>query len=125
MTDDRTLWQRLNTNAPNALPQIPFRQIIFRRSFLVAALAYLAVLLALYYRLFSGDFLHSGANNNLSPPFQSAQLESLQYANIFDGDFVQQFSVFEEYQYRAAQEGRFPTWNPHIYGGQPFHADGQ
>ena len=28
------------------------------------------------------------------------------------------------YQYESAQQ-RFPLWNPHVYLGFPFHANGQ
>jgi hypothetical protein len=61
-----------------------------------------------------------------APPFESAAtVDAAPYASFWEIDFSTQFIFFQEYQYHAARAGRFPTWNPHIYLGQPFHADGQ
>jgi hypothetical protein len=103
-----------------------FGEIVKTRSCLIASLCYLAVLLLMFWPLLKGDVLSSSAQTNLAPPFITTEsIESVPYVSAWTGDFVEQFSYFEQYQYRAAREGRFPTWNPHIYLGQPFHADGQ
>jgi hypothetical protein len=100
--------------------------ILFTRSSAIAGTAYLAVLLLLFWRLFTGGILNAGTQTLFSPPFVSADtIDAAPYYNFMEEDFSEQFAYFQEYQYRAAQQGRFPTWNPHIYLGQPFHADGQ
>jgi hypothetical protein len=106
--------------------QVPLGDILRARSFLIASAGYLSVLMLLFWHLFTGDVLHSGAIDRLYPPFIDADyFKALPYSNLGIRDFAWQFGPFEDYQYRAALNHRFPTWNPQIYLGQPFHADGQ
>jgi hypothetical protein len=105
----------------------PSSSAIFKsRSLLLASLGYLAFLCLLFWPLFTGDSLNANAQRRMDPPFLSSDSgEAIPYINPWEQDFIQQFSEFEEYQFRSAQHGRFPTWNPHIFMGQPFHANGQ
>jgi Bacterial membrane protein YfhO len=106
--------------------QIPLASIIGTRSFLIASLGYLALSLVLFWPLFKGYCLTSNAAISVEPPFEiPGKIDAVPYVNLWTGDFIQQFSQFQEYQYRAAKDWRFPTWNPRIYMGQPFHANGQ
>jgi hypothetical protein len=105
----------------------PTPSAIFRsRSFFAASLGYLAFLCLLFWPLFTGDSLNAGAQRWRDAPFFNANSgKAIPYINSWDQDFIEQFSMFEEYQYRSAKQGRFPTWNPYILTGQPFHGNGQ
>jgi hypothetical protein len=106
--------------------QAPLRAIVCSRSFLIAGCAYFLLLCGLFWRLFIGEIWNSNAGMRFAPPFASpAKVDAAPYVSIWEVDFSTQFIFFQEYQRNAARQGRFPTWNPHIYLGQPFHADGQ
>jgi hypothetical protein len=110
----------------SCLTQPSLRGILFTRSFAVTAVVYLLLLCCLFWRLFVGQIWNSNALMQMLPPFAPAHvIEAVPYVCFAEGDFSDQFIFFQEYQHRAAEHGRFPTWNPFIYMGQPFHADGQ
>jgi hypothetical protein len=44
---------------------------------------------------------------------------------IFRGDFLNQHYVWKSYALERAKAGELPLWNPHILGGEPFHANPQ
>lgn len=91
-----------------------------------AALGYAAVLIVLFHRLFLGESLHPGANINSDPPFFSERtIDHVPYCNNVQGDIWRQHAAWEKAQYQAAQQGRFPFWNPYVYCGFPLHANGQ
>jgi hypothetical protein len=100
--------------------------IVQSRSFSISSLCYFTVLIAMFWPLLKGDVLSSGAGLFLSQPFRTPlKVMAIPYVSTWTTDFIEQFSEFEEYQYRCARHGRFPTWNPHIFMGQPFHGDEQ
>lgn len=115
-----------DANADPRLAQPALRSIVFSRSFALSAVVYLLLLCALFWRLFIGQIWNSNAVMRMVPPFVSPRtIDAVPFVCFLEEDFSDQFIFFQEYQYRSAQQGRFPTWNPHIYMGQPFHADGQ
>lgn len=44
---------------------------------------------------------------------------------IFRGDFLNQTYVWKSYALSRVREGELPLWNPHLLGGEPFHANSQ
>ncbi len=44
---------------------------------------------------------------------------------IFRGDFLNQHYVWKSYALERMKQGQLPLWNPHILGGEPFHANPQ
>jgi hypothetical protein len=44
---------------------------------------------------------------------------------IFRGDFLNQHYVWKSYALERVKAGELPLWNPHILGGEPFHANPQ
>lgn len=106
--------------------QPPLGRIVRSRPFVVAAGGYLALLAVMFWPLATGGVLSAGAATAVQPPFVSpASVAAVPYVFTLEGDFVEQFAPFQQYQYDAARAGRFPTWNPHINLGQPFHGNGQ
>lgn len=89
-------------------------------------LIYLVLLLLLFHRLFVGEVLRPGAVLNKSAPFVNQQATDVRpYINAIQYDVWRMMACYQQYQYDSAQEGRFPTWNPHIFTGFAFHANGQ
>jgi hypothetical protein len=44
---------------------------------------------------------------------------------VFRGDFLNQHYVWKSYALSRVKQGELPLWNPHILGGEPFHANPQ
>jgi hypothetical protein len=44
---------------------------------------------------------------------------------IFRGDFLNQTYVWKSYALSRVKEGEIPLWNPHLLGGEAFHANSQ
>jgi hypothetical protein len=98
----------------------------FMRPTAWAAAGYLAVLVLLFHRLLLGEVLSPAANLYFEVPFRSVLSEDLtRHLNGVEGDVWRQFEPWHRYQYQAAQAGRFPLWNPHVFCGMPFHANAQ
>ena len=96
------------------------------RPTLYAALGYLAIVVVLFHRLLLGEVLSPAANLWAEVPFRGELREDFTpHLNGVQGDVWRYFESSHEYQYRAAREGRFPLWNPHIFCGFPYHANGQ
>lgn len=39
----------------------------------------------------------------------------------FDADLLDQYYPWWEYARQSLLQGRFPLWNPHVFGGMPYH----
>lgn len=97
-----------------------------RKTTLRAAAGYLAILLALFHRLWLGEVLSPAVNLWVEVPFRGElPLDLSQYLNGVQGDVWRAFEPWHDYQHRAAADGRFPLWNPHSFCGFPFHANAQ
>jgi hypothetical protein len=88
--------------------------------------AYAVLVLALFHRLFLGEVLDAGADIHAQPPFLSVAPDDFKvYTNTIQGDAWRQHGAWQQFQYEAAKEGRFPQWNSFEYMGMPFHGNGQ
>jgi hypothetical protein len=84
------------------------------------------IAVAFFPRLFLGEVLSGGSNTFDQPPFASQPPKDFKsYSNEVGGDVWRQHRAFQHYQRRSFREGRFPHWNPHVFLGAPFHANGQ
>jgi hypothetical protein len=96
------------------------------RDLVYSLIAYAVLVLLLFHRLFLGEVLDAGTDVFEQPPFFSvAPADYKVYTNTIQGDAWRQHGAWQQYQYEAAREGRFPLWNPHEYMGMPFHGNGQ
>lgn len=92
----------------------------------VALSLYAVLLIALFHRLLVGDVLHPGAAMNEALPYwPNSRFDITPYVSDIHGDVWQHTIPFQRAQYEAGQAGRFPTWNPYIFCGFPFHANCQ
>src|SRR5215470_4819933 len=99
---------------------------MMRRDIAYSLIAYAALVLILFHRLFFGEILHAGADIfDQSPFFSVAPDDYKTYTNGIQGDAWRQHGTWQQIQYEAASEGRFPLWNPYEYMGMPFHGNGQ
>jgi hypothetical protein len=97
-----------------------------RRDLIYSLLAYAMLVLVLFHRLFLGEVLDAGVDIYDQPPFFSVAPEGYKvYTNTIQGDAWRQHGAWQQFQFEAAREGRFPLWNPHEYMGMPFHGNGQ
>jgi len=89
-------------------------------------LAYAALTLVLFHRLFLGEVLDAGTDIFDQPPFFSVAPDGYKvYTNTIQGDAWRQHGAWQQFQHEAAKEKRFPLWNPYEYMGMPFHGNGQ
>src|SRR5215204_4890187 len=97
-----------------------------RRDLIYSLLAYAVLVLVLFHRLLLGEFLDAGVDIYDQPPFFSVAPEGYKvYTNTIQGDAWRQHGAWQQFQFEAARDGRFPLWNPYEYMGMPFHGNGQ
>ncbi len=90
-----------------------------------AGLLYAAVLSALFFELYRGYVLYPGAAMHRHVPFKMRRADYVAYLNGIQGDVWRYVVPSERMIHESVRAGRLPQWNPHIYCGFPFHANGQ